>query len=70
MTASHAVQSTTCSLDSKQLLRTLIAVQKGDFNVRMLVEQTGIAGKIADTLNSIIELRWTLHMSGEKDEAE
>ena len=38
------------------LLRTLTAVKKGDFSVRMPVEFTGTQGKIADTLNEIIEL--------------
>src|SRR3954447_5479198 len=37
------------------LLRTLTAVKKGDFSARMPVEFTGTAGKIADTLNEIIE---------------
>src|SRR5204863_8221173 len=37
------------------LLRTLAAVKKGDFAVRMPVEFTGVQGKIADTLNDIIE---------------
>jgi CheY-like chemotaxis protein/signal transduction histidine kinase/HAMP domain-containing protein len=43
------------NLDLKQLLKTLVSVKKGDFSVRMPIEQTGIAGKIADTLNEIIE---------------
>ncbi|QLE58993.1 HAMP domain-containing protein [Nostoc sp. TCL26-01] len=43
------------NLDLKQLLKTLTAVKKGDFSARMSIEQTGIAGKIADTLNDIIE---------------
>ncbi|MBW4548807.1 MAG: HAMP domain-containing protein [Symplocastrum torsivum CPER-KK1] len=47
--------ASTDELDAKQLLRTLAAVKKGDFSVRMPVEQTGMAGKIADTLNDIIE---------------
>lgn len=51
-----AIQNGTDTLDAKQLLRTLMAVKKGDFSVRMPVEQTGIAGKIADTLSEIIEL--------------
>ena len=38
------------------LLRTLTAMKKGDFKVRMPVEFTGSAGKIADTLNDILEL--------------
>ena len=37
------------------LLRTLAAVKKGDFSARMPVEFTGTAGKIADTLNEIVE---------------
>ncbi|MCC7449294.1 MAG: HAMP domain-containing protein, partial [Anaerolineae bacterium] len=51
-----AVQTSPDTLDANQLLRTLMAVKKGDFSARMPVEQTGIAGKIADTLNEIIEL--------------
>ncbi len=43
------------NLDLRQLLRTLSAVKKGDFSARMPIDQTGIAGKIADTLNDIIE---------------
>jgi HAMP domain-containing protein len=40
----------------KLLLRTLSAMKKGDFEVRMPVEFTGVHGKIADTLNDILEL--------------
>ena len=40
MAASEALASSnTDSLDLKQLLRTLTAVKKGDFSVRMPVEQ-------------------------------
>ena len=46
----------TDNLDPKELLRTLVAVKKGDFTVRMPSDQTGIAGKIADTLNDMIEM--------------
>jgi len=38
------------------LLRTLAAMKKGDFSVRMPVDFTGVQGKIADTLNDIVEL--------------
>jgi HAMP domain-containing protein/CheY-like chemotaxis protein/signal transduction histidine kinase len=38
------------------LLRTLAAMKKGDFAVRMPVEFTGTQGKIADTLNDILEM--------------
>ncbi|HUQ31274.1 MAG TPA: HAMP domain-containing protein, partial [Pyrinomonadaceae bacterium] len=44
------------SLDTKLLLKTLMAFKKGDFSVRLPTEWTGEAGKIADTLNDIIEL--------------
>jgi Signal transduction histidine kinase len=40
----------------RTLLRTLTSMKKGDFKVRMPVELTGSAGKIADTLNEILEL--------------
>jgi len=43
-------------LDLNQLLQTLVAVKKGNFSARMPVTKTGIAGKIADTLNDIIEM--------------
>src|SRR5438552_913901 len=42
-------------IDAKQLLRVLSSFKKGDFSVRMPVEQTGIVGKIYDTLNEVIE---------------
>src|SRR3989440_99924 len=40
-------------LDAKQLLSALVAVQRGDFSVRLPDDWTGIAGKIADTFNEI-----------------
>jgi len=43
-------------LDARQLLKVLNSVKKGDFSVRMPIDQTGLAGKIADSLNDIIEL--------------
>jgi HAMP domain-containing protein/CheY-like chemotaxis protein/signal transduction histidine kinase len=45
----------TDNLDLRQLLKTLAAVKKGDFSARMPLDQTGMAGKISDTLNDIIE---------------
>src|ERR1044072_1455170 len=44
------------SINSKLLLKTLVAFKNGDFSVRLPGEWTGEAGKIADTLNEIIEL--------------
>src|ERR1043165_7311367 len=49
------------------LLRTLTAVKKGDFRVRMPVEFTGTSGKIADTLNEIIELNERLSSEIERN---
>ena len=44
-------------LDIKLLLATLMALKKGDFSARMPSDWTGISGKIADTLNEIIETK-------------
>ncbi len=43
-------------LDPKLLLRTLMAMRRGDFSVRLPIDQTGVAGKVYDTLNEIIDL--------------
>ncbi|HYD62354.1 MAG TPA: hypothetical protein VEC35_18470, partial [Noviherbaspirillum sp.] len=42
-------------LDAKLLLGVLTALKKGDFSARMPSDLTGLAGKIADTLNDIME---------------
>ncbi|HET7600491.1 MAG TPA: HAMP domain-containing protein, partial [Gemmatimonadales bacterium] len=44
------------ALDTDQLLAVLTAVRRGDFSARMPSGHTGVTGKIADTLNEIIEL--------------
>jgi HAMP domain-containing protein/CheY-like chemotaxis protein/signal transduction histidine kinase len=44
-------------LDAKLLLATLMALKKGDFTARMPSDWTGVPGKIADTLNEIIETK-------------
>ncbi len=46
----------TADIDLKQLLRTLLAVKKGNFTVRMPEDETGMGGKIADALNDVIQL--------------
>ncbi|HYO95863.1 MAG TPA: HAMP domain-containing protein, partial [Polyangiaceae bacterium] len=43
------------SFDMHTLLQVLTAVKRGDFTARMPIEQTGLAGKVADALNDIIE---------------
>src|SRR5215469_454866 len=42
------------ALDQRKLLRALHAVRDGDFSVRLPSDQTGLAGKIADTFNEIV----------------
>ncbi|MDQ2673461.1 MAG: hypothetical protein M3Y40_02280, partial [Chloroflexota bacterium] len=44
------------TLDLAELLTVLTAVRKGDFSARMPMTRTGLAGKVADALNEIIEL--------------
>jgi HAMP domain-containing protein/CheY-like chemotaxis protein/signal transduction histidine kinase len=43
-------------LNTKLLLKTLVAFKQGDFSARLPGDWTGEAGKIADTLNEIIGL--------------
>jgi len=47
-------RTTTDLLDPDVLLKVLAEVKSGDFNTRMPLEWTGIAGKIADALNDVI----------------
>jgi HAMP domain-containing protein/signal transduction histidine kinase/DNA-binding response OmpR family regulator len=42
------------NLDLKKLLRALQSVRDGDFSVRLASDQTGLAGKVADTFNEIV----------------
>jgi HAMP domain-containing protein/signal transduction histidine kinase/CheY-like chemotaxis protein len=49
-------ESPTQGLDSTALLSALTALKKGDFSARLPVEWTGVAGKVADTFNDVIEL--------------
>src|SRR5688572_15248277 len=51
----HARTETRDELDEKLLLGVLTALRKGDFSTRMPTDLTGMAGKIADTLNDIME---------------
>src|SRR5215469_10782653 len=48
------------SLDTSVLLTALRAVQKGDFSVRLPLDWTGVAGKVADVFNDVIELNQRL----------
>ena len=44
------------TLDPKKLLKVLSDYKRGDFSVRLPVDQVGTTGKIYDTLNEVIEL--------------
>jgi signal transduction histidine kinase/CheY-like chemotaxis protein/HAMP domain-containing protein len=44
------------ALDTKLLLKTLIALKKGDFSVRLPSDWAGDNGRIADTLNDVIDI--------------
>src|ERR1041384_6690377 len=44
------------SVDQRQLLAALRAVRKGDFSVRLPLDQEGIAGEIAEAFNAVVEL--------------
>src|SRR6266581_2239164 len=44
------------ALDKRELLKVLSAFRRGDFSVRMTLDTSGTDGKIAETLNEIIEL--------------
>jgi CheY-like chemotaxis protein/signal transduction histidine kinase/HAMP domain-containing protein len=41
-------------VNMRKLLRALQAVRDGDFSVRLPSDQTGLAGKVADTFNEIV----------------
>ncbi|MEO6670677.1 MAG: HAMP domain-containing protein [Ferruginibacter sp.] len=52
----HNGHSTHSNLNQQDILRVLIEVKNGNFAVRMPIDQTGVDGKIYDTLNEIISL--------------
>src|SRR5271170_5897437 len=56
MSARNTATSAPESLDKRELLKVLLAFRRGDFSVRMSGDADGADGKIAETLNEIIEL--------------
>src|SRR5262245_31123569 len=54
-TAKSARDAAANALDARLLLKTLTALKKGDFSVRLPSDWSGVNGKIADTLNAVIE---------------
>ncbi|WP_426446779.1 HAMP domain-containing protein [Paenibacillus sp. S-38] len=47
-------------LDAGELLNALMALKKGNFAYRMPYDHTGIAGKVADTFNEIMDMQESL----------
>ena len=43
------------TINQRELLNVLVAFRKGDFTARMSPEYTGVAGRITDVLNEVIE---------------
>jgi methyl-accepting chemotaxis protein len=43
------------TIDTRLLLKVLMAFKKGDFSARLPVEKTGTLGKIYDALNDVVE---------------
>src|SRR6201981_1409165 len=52
----HQPLSVVESVDDSLLLRVLTDFRKGDFSARLPVDSTGIAGKVYDTINEVIDL--------------
>jgi CheY-like chemotaxis protein/signal transduction histidine kinase/HAMP domain-containing protein len=52
--------------DPGELLRVLTAFRRGDFSARMAIEYTGVAGKIADTVNEVIDLEQRIYLEEER----
>ena len=50
------LESVSQGIDLTALLTALTALKKGDFSVRLPLDWTGVAGKVADTFNEVIEL--------------
>jgi len=49
-------ENTAQAIDTKALLTALSALRRGDFSARLPLDWTGVAGKVADTFNEVIEL--------------
>src|SRR5258708_36918508 len=51
-----SVRDGSSTRENNVLLKTLVAFKRGNFATRMPVDEVGVPGKIADTLNEILEL--------------
>ena len=48
------------NIDARQLLKALRQMARGDFDVRLPMEDTGLAGEIAAAFNNVVELNSNL----------
>jgi len=53
--ANGSDQLSTDRVDERKLLEALTALRKGNFTPRLPIKWTGIAGKVADTFNDVME---------------
>src|SRR5581483_5588466 len=44
------------AVNGREILRVLTAFRRGDFSIRMPAENSGLEGRLADTLNDILQL--------------
>ena len=51
-----AAETLTHEVNVRELLAALTALKRGDFSVRLPDEWSGMAGKVADTFNAVVEL--------------
>src|SRR4029078_7704807 len=72
--ATATASTNNSELDTTRLLQILVSVKRGDFSVRLPTGWTGISGKIADTLNDIVDMmeentkqiEWLSHVVGKE----
>ncbi|HEY9678523.1 MAG TPA: HAMP domain-containing protein [Drouetiella sp.] len=60
MARTAQANTTSDSVDGRQLLKALRAMARGDFSVRMPLDETGLAGEIALAFNDCVELNQRL----------
>ena len=44
------------AIDSSELLDAFVKLKQGDFSIRLPRDWTGVAGKVTDTFNEVVEL--------------
>jgi HAMP domain-containing protein/signal transduction histidine kinase/CheY-like chemotaxis protein len=54
--STETASSSSALADARSLLAALRSLKKGDFSVRLPLDQTGIAGEVAETFNDVVDL--------------